>query len=124
MTDQIYEQALALLGGNCDNEQALKIACEAAYQEFAGRLRKKITPEDIQDVFLASAAVLALSMYTQLSDASSAGAVSSFRAGDVSVTKRGAGSVRGSAGALRTQAEAMLTGYLEDRDFQFRGVRG
>jgi len=126
MTDQIYAQALALLGGSCDNEQALRASCEAAERELAGRLRKKLTPEGIRDVFSAAAAILALSLYTQLGDLSGTGAdsVSSFRAGDVSVTKRGAGSVRSGANALRAQAEAMLMGCLEDRDFQFRGVRG
>ena len=126
MTDQIYERALALLGGSCDNEQALRTSCEAAYMELAGRLRRNIKTGDISDILVPAAAILALSMYTQLGDASASGsgAVSSFRAGDVSVTKRGAGSARGSACALRSQAETMLMGYLADRDFQFKGVRG
>ena len=122
MTDQIYEKALTLLGGTCDNQQALRASCEAAYLELKGRLRRSIQPEDIAAVFVAAAAVLALSMAAQLGDASNTGAVSSFRAGDVSVTKRGAGSVQSGAAALRTQAEAMLMGYLIDRDFQFKGV--
>lgn len=121
MTEEIYAQALGLMNGACGNEQALRASCEAAYRELAGRLRRGVKPEDISALFEAAAAVLALALYTQLDDIS--GTVS-FRAGDVSVSKRGGGAARDSAGALRNQAETMLLGYLADRGFQFKGVRG
>ena len=121
MTEQIFERALELLNRVCENTATLEAAAEAACRELAGRLRKSFMPEDIEELFVAAGAVLALSMYLQLSDL---GAMASFKAGDLSVSKRGERAVRSNANALRRQAEAMLLGFLVDRDFQFRGVRG
>lgn len=121
MNTQIYENALGLLGGDCSSACALESACSAAANELSARLRDDIKVEDIRENFVSAAAVLAVSLFIMLDDC---GDWSSFKAGNISVSRRGSGSMRGSASALRTQAETMLGDALKDSGFIFRGVRG
>lgn len=121
MTYLIFEKAKSLLGDADANEVVLMEAAQAANAELSARLKDGISPEEIRELFISAAGVLTLSAYSQLGDASD---ISSFKAGDISVSRRGAGAVRSSAQALRQQAENMLFGYIEDRSFGFRAVRG
>ena len=90
-------------------------------QELEGRLRAGVTPGEIMSAFVSAAGVLALSMYIQLGDTSDIG---SFKAGNMTVNLRGGDSRAVSAASLRRQAELMLAAWLEDRGFDFLGVRG
>lgn len=121
MTDAIFDAAKALYGSQIENETALLTMCGAACQEFSVRLREDVTPESVGDSFVQAAAMLGLSLYLQLRDADDC---ASFKAGIVSVSRRGAGSVRSSVSALRRQAETLLAPWLNDGDFVFRGVQG
>ena len=121
MTDRIFDAALALGGSAPENETALRVLCGMAEQELRPRLRRGVTAEALGDCFVQAAAMLALAFYTRLRDVDDR---ASFRAGNVSVTRRGAGAVGSSADALRRQAETLLAFWLEDSGFSFRGVRG
>lgn len=121
MIDEIMMAAKGLLGGACGNEAALTAMCEAASAELTSRLRKDVDVYEISGQFVTAAAMLALSMYIQLGES---GDWSSFKAGNVSVSRRGSGSAKSAASALRRQAESMLAAYTYDAGFDFRGVRG
>ena len=121
-TSEIYGKAAEILGSVPEERaDALTSMCEAAERELASRLRDGVTAAEIEEAFTLAAGVLALSMYVQLGDA---GDESSVKIGNIAVSRRGSGSVRASAANLRKQAESMLTAYLKDRGFDFRGVRG
>ncbi len=121
-TNDILSSALALMGGSAPaNTAGLERLCAAAAAELEARLREGVTSESIQQTFVTATGLLAMAMYA---DTAAAGGESSVRAGSVEVSKRSSGSVRASAAALRRQAEAMLSAYLADRGFDFRGVRG
>ena len=119
---EIFNMASAFLGSVPEEGQAaLTALCAAAEGELRSRLREGVETEEIEELFNTAADMLAVSMYTLASDAD---AVSSFKAGEVSVSRRGSGSVRGSAASLRRQAETLLSAYLRDSGFVFREVRG
>lgn len=121
-TDEIFEKcALFAPEGLSETESAaLREACICAESEFEARLRKDADVSET--LFVSACAVLALSLFVQLSDTGSS--ASGIKLGSLSITKRGAGSARSSAAALRKQAENMLSAQLEDRGFFFAGVRG
>ena len=121
LKDEILAAAKNLLGERAGNEAALEAMCGAAEDEFLSRLREEAVLTDIRERFIGASAVLAMSLYMQIGDSED---WSSFRAGNVSVSRRGSGSARSSASALRKQAESMLSGCLEDNGFDFRGVCG
>ena len=121
MKEEIIAAAKKLLGERAGNEAALEAMCQAAEDELISRLREDTVLTDISERFIRACSVLAMSLYMQVGESED---WSSFRAGNVSVSRRGSGSARSSATALRKQAESMLSGYLEDNGFEFRGVRG
>ena len=120
--EAIYAQALKLLGreGESQAEEALRAMCAAAGEELSARLRQGVDAAGLGERFTQAAGVLALSMYIQLGDA--AGEASSYKVGNISVSRRSADGVTSSAAALRRQAELMLSAYLRDNGFSFRGV--
>lgn len=114
--DEIYSFARSGLGEQTD-AGALEKLCRAASSELLSRLRQGVDPESIKPLFICASGVLALSMYSALG----LGGEYSFRAGNLSVSRRGQ---RPGADELRAQAEAMLSEYLADRGFEFRSVEG
>ena len=119
----IENKALSLMGSELPAESAgiLKAVCASAAAELESRLRKGVSSEEIQELFVTAAGMLALSMYIELSGLPGA-RVGSFSAGNVSVRLDG-GAVSASAAKLRKYAENMLAAYL-DGGFEFMGVRG
>ena len=116
-TDEICVFAQGVLGGEDADDAALKALCAAASGELLGRLREGTDVESIKPLFVTAAGVLALSMYMTLGDAGLEG----MKAGNLSLSF---GDKAASAHSLRTQAEAMLSAYLRDAGFDFRGVEG
>lgn len=114
-------RALALLGGDTADSEALGRLCAAAASELESRLREGVSVDDIEERFVTAAGVLALAMYVEVGGADD---VSGIRAGNVTVSRRGAQNRIASAAALRRESEAMLAAYLTDRGFEFMGVRG
>lgn len=122
VVEDIDREARALLGDSPDiNEAALTAACGAAYAEFNGRLRADTDITDIAELFSQAAAMLAVSLYCELSNL---GGASSVRVGNISVSKRDASYGAEVKTGLRKQAEALLAPYLEDTLFFFQGVEG
>ena len=120
----VYEKALALLGGPVEagREAALREMCTTAWREILGRLRPEVDAAAEQETLVRGAAMLALALFLQFEDSFSSG--SSYKVGNVSVSRRGQGSMRNAANGLRRQAESLLAGLLTDSGFVFLGVRG
>lgn len=120
-TEDIFIRANDFLGGVPEKrEAALSAMSDSSRAELEARLKDNCgVPEEL---FASAAALLAASMFIQLNGLTAD--LSSVKLGSLSVAKRGAGSSRSSAAALRTQAEAMLSPWLRDDDFHFQGVRG
>ncbi len=114
-TEKILEAA-SVLGG--DGSEGLKLLCAAAEAWILSRLREDVKPEEIEEIFILGAAMLALSAYRETG---ADGGVGSYSAGRVKVTCIGA---EKSGDALRKRAEAMLAPYIRDGQFVFLGVRG
>ena len=119
----IENKALSLMGTELPAQSAgvLRAVCASAAAELESRLRKGVSSEEIQELFVTAAGMLALSMYIELSGLPG-DRVGSFSAGNVSVRLDG-GAVSASAAKLRKYAENMLEAYL-DGGFEFMGVRG
>ena len=114
LTDQIYAQALVMVGQLTPEQDALlRVLCQAAKATLAGRLRSNITPEDCRADFISAGSLLALAALSE-SDTGP----ERFTAGELTIQKSG-----GSAAArcLRSQAELILMPYVRDC-FAFLGV--
>ena len=114
LTDQIYAQALVMVGSLSPEQDALlRVLCQAAKATLAGRLRKGVTPADCRADFISAGSLLALAALSE-SDTGP----ERFTAGDLTIQKSG-----GSAAArcLRSQAELILMPYVRDC-FAFLGV--
>lgn len=118
--DAIKTRALALMGGGAD-EARLSPLCAAANSRLTAMLRDGMEAAAIEERFLTAAAMLAVSLYMELD---AADGESSVRAGNVTVSRRDPGGRRSSASALRSEAEALLSGFISDPAFDFRGVSG
>lgn len=112
--EDIYTAASAICG---EKSELLGLLCTAAEEELQFRLKKDVDIKSIEQLFIASAAMLAASMYGEtVADMG----VSSYSVGSVSVSCR----ENTGSSALRTRAEAILSGYIEDSGFEFVGVDG
>lgn len=118
LLDDIYTMAALFAAPEGDGEQtALRAMCQAAMDGLSARLRPELTAESCGESFVCAAAWLALAGY---SAAAAADGVSSFTAGDVTISS---GGKHAAAGALRLQAELTMAPYLQDT-VQVTGVRG
>ena len=102
--------------------KALRSACQTAAAELESKLRSGVNSSDIEELFVSAAAVLALSLYLELTGITN-DKIDSFKAGELSVSLRD-GTKTGSAQALRMRAESMLSAYLDCGGFEFKGVVG
>ena len=83
LTDQIYAQALVMVGSlTAEQDALLRVLCQAAKATLAGRLRSNITPEDCRADFIS--------------------------AGEMTIQR---GDRSGAAGCLRSQAEGIMAPY-------------
>ena len=114
LTDQIYAQALVMVGNLAPEQDALlRVLCQAAKATLAGRLRSNITPEDCQADFIAAGSLLALAALSE-----SDSGPERFTAGELTIQKSGGDAA---ARCLRSQAELILMPYVRDC-FAFLGV--
>lgn len=102
--------------------KALRSACQTAAAELESKLRSGVKSSDIEELFVSAAAVLALSLYLELTGITN-DKIDSFKAGELSVSLRD-GTKTGSAQSLRMRAESMLSAYLDCGGFEFKGVVG
>ena len=105
-----------------DKGKALRSACQTAAAELESKLRSGVNSSDIEELFVSAAAVLALSLYLELTGITN-DKIDSFKAGELSVSLRD-GTRTGSAQSLRMRAESMLSAYLDCGGFEFKGVVG
>lgn len=105
-----------------DKGKALRSACQTAAAELESKLRSGVKSSDIEELFVSAAAVLALSLYLELTGITN-DKIDSFKAGELSVSLRD-GTKTGSAQSLRMRAESMLSAYLDCGGFEFKGVVG
>lgn len=122
-TEDIRNRASQLMGVSLDTAQAAAMGaiCAAAAGELERRLRDGVSAGELGETFVTAAGLLAISMYIEVYGAGED--FSSFRAGNISVSKKAGGSAE-SADSLRKKAEALLGEYLTDGGFAFMGVRG
>ena len=114
ITDQIYAQALVMVGQLSEEQDALlRVLCRAAKSTLAGRLRSGITPEDCRADFIAAGSLYALAALSE-----SDGSPQRFTAGELTIQK---GSPNAAARCLRGQAELIMVPYVRDA-FAFLGV--
>lgn len=102
--------------------KALRSACQTAALELESKLRAGVNSSDIEELFVSAAAVLALSLYLELTGITN-DKIDSFKAGELSVSLRD-GTKTGSVQSLRMRAESMLSAYLDCGGFEFKGVVG
>ena len=124
-TNDIKEKAVTLMGASLreGGEEVLEAVCKAAEIEIKGKLRSNVSVEDLGELYITAAGILAIALYTELSD-SAEGGINSFAAGNLSVSLSDSGGIKASASSLRKMAENMLSEYLKGTDFCFMGVDG
>lgn len=105
--------ALAVALGQVSESEQLRTLVRAAQEEWAGRLKEGLSPQDCAPAFCAAAA------WTALAGLDGTQTVERFSAGDLTVETGGSNPQN-----LRQMAEEILRPYLRDIRFVFRGVRG
>ena len=113
MRDQVYAQAMLMAGQPQGQQQELlRILCEAAFDALAVRLREGMTPEDCREAFVTAAAMQAAASMEGFAEAAE------FKAGDLTVKLK---ENQRTGAQLRHQAEVLMGPFLQDR-FLFTGV--
>lgn len=123
--NDIKEKALTLLGSSLrpGGEEVLGAVCEAAAMEIKAKLRDNVSPDDLGELFVTAAGMLAIAMYMEFADGTEGG-IKSFSAGNLSASINSAEGIKASAASLRETAEKLLSSYLKDSGFCFMGVDG
>ena len=122
MLEEITAIASELSHATQAEKNVLSRLCTAACGEIEGKLREGVSREDCEGAFVCAAAWLAAAA---LASARGSGEdISSLRAGDLSVTKRGGAECGEQYERLRKQAWELMAPYVRDSGFCFRGVRG
>lgn len=126
--NDIKEKALTLLGSSLrpGGEEVLGAVCEAAALEIKAKLRENVSPDDLGELFVTAAGMLAIAMYMEFADGSEGG-IKSFSAGNLSASISSSAGIKASASSLREAAKNMLSAYLDNSDvcgFRFMGVDG
>ena len=123
--NDIKEKAITLLGVSMRDggEKVLEAVCEAAAMEIKAKLRDNVSVDDLGELYVTAAGILAIALYVELSD-SAEGGINSFSAGNLSVSLSNSEGIKASAASLRKMAENMLSEYLKDSGFCFMGVDG
>lgn len=119
MSEEILALCRAMGAGQ---EELLLPLVRAVERQLAGRLKEGTTPADCGTAFPLAAAMLVMDRLSAATGGGGAGEITSFTAGDLTVRKE-----TGSGGAGRTlsaQAEGLLSPWLKDAGFVFRGVEG
>ncbi|MGO5021482.1 hypothetical protein ACTQ4E_00145 [Lawsonibacter sp. LCP25S3_G6] len=115
MTQRIIALCRAM-GAPEDREELLLLLAQAVEEQLAGRLKAGVTPEDCSAAFPLAAAMLVMDA---LEECGGSGDVTSFTAGELTIHREP------KAGQGRSQqALNLLSPWLGDTGFFFRGVRG
>ncbi len=122
INDEILEKAKILVRQTLSDDDSALLAekCIQAGDELSARLKDDVTAQSVQACFVRAAAALAVALYIETDTRQFDG----FSAGAVSVTGRDPRQTKEAADALRRQAELMMIGFLKDRGFCFKAVKG
>ncbi len=121
MLEEIFRLALSLCPGiSSQEEEMLRLMCNAAAQELKSRLRCGVSPEDCAESFCLAAALLAVS---NLQTSGGIGEIASFTVGHVTIRRAEGTESTERTGGLRQQALEILAPYMTG-NFAFLGVRG
>lgn len=120
--ENVAAKAAALMGETLSAAEtaALTENSAAVMAELNKRLKVDITPETMGDTYLTAAGLLSAARFARIRGKEG---MTSFKAGMVTVS-RSAGAVSELAESMTAQAEALLRGYVSDRNFAFLGVPG
>lgn len=119
MTEQILALCRAMGAGQ---EELLLPLALAVKEQLAGRLKEGVSPEDCGTAFPLAAAMVVMDRLSAAAGGGGGGEITSFTAGDLTIRKE-AGS-GGTGRTLSAQAEGLLSPWLKDTGFIFRGVAG
>lgn len=122
MNETILTLAQALCGASEAEKPLLQALCQAAEADWTGRLRAGKTADGCGSAFSCAAAFTAVAGL--LSARGGGDSFSSFTAGTVSVSARGAAETGAAADTLRREAERLMAPYVTEDSFCFCGVRG
>lgn len=111
IAQEVFDMARLFAAGD-EDEEILMSLCEVAVQELLGRLKAGLLWEDCMPAFAIAASWIALDYLASGED------VTSFSAGDFSVTQKG------QSGERRKNGEALMRPYLSLSDFAFCSVKG
>lgn len=109
------------MGAVEDQEELLLPLIQVVWKRLAGRLRPEVTPEDCGSAFPLAAAMVVMERLSRLTGGGSAGEVTSFTAGDLTIKKESGSQA---AKGLSEQAKELLAPWLRDDGFVFQGVEG
>lgn len=121
MTQEILALCRAM-GAAADQEELLLPLILAAKGRLTGRLKEGTAPEDCGTAFPLATAMVVMERLSAMTGGGSAGEVTSFTAGDLTVRRESGGG--GPGKSLSAQAEELLTPWLADDGFIFQGVEG
>ena len=116
MTEQVLE-LLQKLGGAGQDEAVLRTLCQNACNMLDRRLRDGLTAEDCGEAYPLAAAWIALEW---LREGQGMDGVTYLSAGDLTVRREGGGD----GGSLSQKAMELMSPFLRDDGFVFRGVKG
>lgn len=103
-------------------EELLLPLALAVEKQLAGRLKEGVSPEDCGTAFPLAAAMLVMDRLSGAAGGGGSGEVTSFTAGDLTVRKETGNG--GTSRSLSARAEGLLSSWLKDAGFVFRGVEG
>ena len=116
MTEQVLE-LLQTLGGAGQDETVLRTLCQNACNMLDRRLKDGLTAEDCGGAYPLAAAWIALDW---LRGGQGMDGVTYLSAGDLTVRREGGGDGE----ALSRRARELMSPFLRDGGFVFRGVKG
>lgn len=118
MNEEIFALACGISQATEEESAVLKRLCTAAYKKAVSDLRCGVREEECEDELICAAAYIACAALESMRG----GAVSSLRAGDVTIRARSAADCASSAAQLLMMAKAILQPYAKD-SVAFLGVR-
>lgn len=118
--DDVLEKAQILIDLSEEDVDKFHIFCSLAFNEFEARLNGTVTVDDIGEIFISAASILALAMYTEFTNLDTA---KSLNVGEVSITYADFSDRAEYVASLRSLAEKTLLSYIDDDNFSFIGVR-
>lgn len=116
MTERVLELLWAL-GAAGQDEAVLRTLCKSACRVLDGQLRDGLTAEDCGGAYPLAAAWMALEW---LRGSQGMDGVTYLSAGDMAVRREGDGDGK----TLSRQAREIMSPFLRDDGFVFRGVKG